>query len=129
MRGRRKAVKISDAEWTVMQILWSAYYQKRETGLTLGEIVGAISESANWSSTTIRTLVIRLAEKGAVVIDKSSGVYKYSPKVDRIECLREELNTFVKRVFNGSYSDLISLLAEKVDREEVQKLLASQETD
>lgn len=129
MRGRRKTVKISDAEWAVMQVLWSAYDEKREVGLTLGEIVGAVADSANWSSTTIRTLVIRLADKGAVTIDKTSGVYKYAPKVDRAECLKEELNTFVKRVFNGSYSDLMSLLVESVSRDEVQSLLASQDAE
>ncbi len=129
MRGRRKAVKISDAEWTVMQVLWNAFDEKREGGLTLGEIVGAAAENSNWSSTTIRTLVVRLAEKGAVVIDKTSGVYRYSPKTDRDECKREELNTFVKRVFNGSYSDLVDFLAEIVGRDEMKQLVLSEKSE
>ncbi len=71
MRGRRKTVKISEAEWSIMKVLWDGC-EKNERGMTLGEIVQELTETTGWSNTTIRTLVIRLSEKGAVDIDKTT---------------------------------------------------------
>lgn len=110
MRGRRKTVRISEAEWAVMQVLWRGCDEKTAYGMTLGEVISAVAEKSKWSNTTIRTLVIRLSEKGVVDIDKSSGVYKYSPRISREECLKEEVALFVKRVFNGSPFELMSVL-------------------
>ena len=110
MRGRRKTLKISEAEWSIMMALWDGCEKKGE-GLTLGEITSALNESTGWNSTTIRTLTIRLAEKDAVEIDKSSGIYKYSPKTTKAEAVRVEVDSFVKRVFDGSASELMAYLA------------------
>ena len=101
MRGRRKTVKISEAEWSIMKVLWDGC-EKSGRGMTLGEIVAQLSETTDWSNTTIRTLIIRLSEKGAVSIDKTTGVYKYTPNFSKDECMRSEVNSFIDRVFSGS---------------------------
>ena len=101
MRGRRKTVKISEAEWSIMKVLWDGC-EKNERGMTLGEIVQELTETTGWSNTTIRTLVIRLAEKGAVDIDKTTGVYKYTPKTSKSDCVKCEVDSFVERVFDNS---------------------------
>ena len=54
MRGRRKTVKISEAEWSIMKVLWDGC-EKNERGMTLGEIVQELTETTGWSNTTIRT--------------------------------------------------------------------------
>ena len=72
MRGRRKTLKISEAEWSIMKVLWDRCTDN-ERGMTLGEIVAELSTATDWTNTTIRTLIIRLAEKGAVAIDKTIG--------------------------------------------------------
>ena len=41
MRGRRKTVKISEAEWSIMKVLWDGF-EKNSRGMTLGEIVQGI---------------------------------------------------------------------------------------
>ncbi len=127
MRGRRKTLKISEAEWSIMTVLWDGC-EENGRGMTLGEIVGRLADTSDWSSTTIRTLLIRLAEKGAVVIDKTTGVYKYTPATVRSECIRSEVDSFVDRVFAGSAYDLVAFLikADKLneaERQEIQALL------
>jgi len=109
MRGRRKTVKISEAEWSIMKVLWDGC-EANGRGMTLGEIVSSLAESTGWSNTTIRTLIIRLAEKGAVEIDKSTGVYKYTPKAAKSDCVRDEVDSFVKRVFDNSAYNLMASL-------------------
>jgi len=110
MRGRRKTFKISEAEWNIMKVLWDGCEQN-ERGMTLGEIVQELAETTGWSNTTIRTLIIRLAEKGAVEIDKTTGVYKYTPKTSKSDCVKCEVESFVERVFdNSTYTLMASLV-------------------
>ena len=102
-------MKISEAEWSIMKVLWDGC-ERSGRGLTLGEIVQGLAEQTGWSNTTIRTLIIRLAEKGAVEIDKSTGVYKYTPKTSKSECVKDEVDSFVKRVFDNSAYNLMASL-------------------
>ena len=109
MRGRRKTVKISEAEWSIMKVLWDGC-EKSDRGMTLGEIVQELSGTTDWSNTTIRTLIIRLSEKNAVTIDKTTGVYKYYPKSTKSECVKSEVESFVERVFDNSAYNLMASL-------------------
>jgi len=109
MRGRRKTVRISEAEWNIMKVLWKGYEQDNR-GLTLGEIVEKLSDTTGWSNTTIRTLIIRLSEKGAVSIDKSTGIYKYTPLSSKEEAVQSETKAFLDRVFDGDAYGLIDTL-------------------
>lgn len=127
MRGRRKTVKISEAEWSIMKVLWDGC-EETDRGMTLGEIVQKLSEPTGWSNTTIRTLIIRLAEKGAVNIDKTTGVYKYTPKSSKSECIKCEVDSFIERVFDNSAYNLMASLAGSThltekEREEIRKIL------
>ena len=109
MRGRRKTVKISEAEWSIMKVLWEGC-DKMDRGMTLGEIVSELSCSTGWTNTTIRTLIIRLAEKGVVEIDKTTGVYKYNPITSKSDCVKCEVDSFIERVFDNSAYNLMTSL-------------------
>ena len=115
MSGRRKTVRISEAEWRIMNVLWENCPDENAPGLSLGEIVKHISPEADWTNTTIRTLVIRLADKGIVKIDRTTGVYKYTPRIRKSECIQDEINSFVARVFNNSPYQLMASLVKEVN--------------
>ena len=100
---QNKNLSISESEWKIMKVLW----EKPE--LTLKEIAAGL-EDTEWSYTTIRTLVTRLVEKGAVAADKTSGNFKYYPAVSESECKSKEASRFLSRVFDGSVSMLVSTL-------------------
>lgn len=127
MRGRRKALKISEAEWSIMKVLWDGC-ENSDRGMTLGEIVQALTASTGWSNTTIRTLIVRLAEKGAVDIDKTTGIYKYTPKTSRDDCVKCEVESFIERVFdNSAYNLMASLVRDgnlsEDEKQEIIKIL------
>lgn len=133
MRGRRKTVKISEAEWSIMKVLWDGC-ENSERGMTLGEIVARLSETSDWSNTTIRTLIIRLSEKGAVAIDKTTGVYKYTPNTSKSDCVRSEVNSFIDRVFAGSAYNLMASLVKEgkftdKERQEIIRILGEIEEE
>ena len=52
-----------------------------------------------------------MTEKGAVEIDKRTGVYKYTPKTSKDECVKSEVASFIERVFdNNAYNLMASLV-------------------
>lgn len=101
---KKNNIRISDSEWKVMRVLWE------EPELTLREIAAAL-EDTGWSYTTVRTLVTRLTEKGAVCADRNApNSFLYSPAVSENECKAKEMDNFLAKVFDGSISMLVSTL-------------------
>ena len=58
---------ISDSEWAVMEVLWERPSQ------TASEITKALRPSTNWAENTVRTLLTRLVEKGALKTGENAG--------------------------------------------------------
>lgn len=111
---------ISDSEWKIMKVLWD------EPSLTLREIDERV-KSAGWSYTTVRTLVTRLTEKGAIEADRSNpGNFKYSPILSEKECTMSETKSFLDKVFDGKKSKLVASLTRdsSLTVEETKTLLA-----
>lgn len=104
--------KISDAEWTVMKVLW-------ERGAsTVAEVVKELEGRLHWKPRTVQTLVRRLADKGALVVETVGREFRYAPAVAQDECQHEESRSFLQRVFDGRLTPFVSALME---REEVSK--------
>jgi BlaI family penicillinase repressor len=93
-------VRISEAEWEVMEVLW------RRSPATAAEVISALQETS-WAPTTIRTMLTRLVEKRAVTMKKQDGSLTFRPRVDREECVRRESESFLERVFGGATNPLL----------------------
>ena len=118
----KERVKISDAEWVIMKVLWN----NSENGtMTLGDIVRALGPDNKWSYTTIRTLIVRLVDKGTVSVDKTTGVYRYGTLISKDDCILSEVRSFISRVFDDSPADYIAALVNDgdIDYAERQKIL------
>jgi len=118
-------IRISDSEWKIMKVLWNT----DGTAFTLGEIISALGEDSHWSYTTVRTLIVRLTDKGAVNADKTTGVYRYSAALNEQECIGEEVRSFISRVFDDKPSKLVASLVRdgeisEKERSEILKLLS-----
>lgn len=124
-----KHIAISDAEWVIMKALWDAADEKSEPGssrMTLRQIADAVADHG-WGYSTVRTMVGRLAEKGAVEADRSNpGSFCYYPAVSEADCRSQEVKSFLNRVFDGSARLLVSALVEDkgLTKEEEETLLA-----
>lgn len=93
--------RISEAEWQVMEILWARH------PLTAAEVIEALAETSNWSGNTIRTLLTRLARKGALQIEKDGSRLAYRPKLPRERFVNAESLSFLGRVFGGMTGPLL----------------------
>ena len=110
--------KISDSEWEVMKIIWS----KEEA--TANEIIDNIKGKQEWKNTTIKSLINRLLNKEAIGFRKNGKEYFYYPLISEEECIKEESQSFLKRVFNGSLNDMILNLvkSEELTNEDINEL-------
>lgn len=96
------APNISESEWTVMESLWSKSPQ------TASAVAKALQESTGWAENTVRTLLTRLVEKGALEIDESgTGPKQFVPAVRRETCVKAESESFLERVFQGAAKPLL----------------------
>jgi BlaI family transcriptional regulator, penicillinase repressor len=112
------APNISESEWIVMERFWDRAPQ------TAGEVARSLKKPTGWAENTVRTLITRLTEKGALRAIENAGGRQFEPAVDRDSCVRAESNSFLKRVFRGSAKPLLLHFAEntKLTPEEVREL-------
>ncbi|GAA5145877.1 BlaI/MecI/CopY family transcriptional regulator [Prosthecobacter algae] len=113
------APDISDSEWSVMEALWERAPQ------TASEVTRTLKPTMKWAENTVRTLLTRLVEKGALKTDaNTSGTRTYLPAVKREACVRAESDSFLQRVFQGAAKPLLIHFAQnsKLTPEEVKEL-------
>ncbi|MCL5280463.1 MAG: BlaI/MecI/CopY family transcriptional regulator [Planctomycetes bacterium] len=75
--------RISEAEWVVMQVLWSKGTR------TANDIVQQLKGRVSWNPRTIRTLINRLLKKGAIRFEREGREYTYSPAVSEEQWTRQ----------------------------------------
>ncbi|MCR3757524.1 BlaI/MecI/CopY family transcriptional regulator [Clostridium felsineum] len=114
----KSKVKISDAEWSVMQALWKNY------PATFSEIVEGLNKECEWSPKTVHTLISRLVKKGAVSTIKDMKPYKYSPLVTEDEMMNSETESFINKIYHGSVNLFVSnfLKKQKLNKNEILEL-------
>lgn len=113
------APDISDSEWTLMEALWESSPQ------TASEVTKILRPSTNWAENTVRTLLTRLVDKGALkTSENASGTRTYLPAVKREACVRAEGESFMQRMFGGAAKPLLVHFAQnsKLTAEEVNEL-------
>lgn len=113
------APDISESEWLIMEALWDSAPQ------TASELAKGLRESTSWAENTVRTLLTRLVEKGALRTgENATGTRTYLPAVKRETCVRAESQSFLDRVFGGAAKPLLVHFAQnsKLTAEEVKEL-------
>lgn len=110
--------KISDAEWIVMKVLWE------ESPLTSTDIIEYLKDKTDWKPKTIHSLINRLVKKGAIGINKEGAQFQFYPLVEKEECEMEETRSFIKKVYDGSLSLMVSnfIKNEKPSKDEIEEL-------
>ena len=110
---------ISESEWSLMEALWESSPQ------TASELTKTLRPTMNWAENTVRTLLTRLIDKGAIKTgENSSGTRTYLPAVKREACVRAEGESFMQRMFGGAAKPLLVHFAQnsKLTAEEVKEL-------
>ena len=119
---------VSEAESMVMDVLWQRHPRSAD------EIVAELAESTGWAAPTIKTLLNRLLNKGAIAAEKEGRRYLYSPRLKREDWVLEESRGLLDRLFDGRVAPLVAHFSQhrklsKKDVAELRKLLQEIDDD
>ena len=111
-------VSISDAEWQVMNVVWSGQ------PLTAQEVIAALEGQADWAPATVKTMLHRLVKKNVLAYEPQGNRYVYRARARRSDCVRQASRSFLDRVFEGESGSLVAhfLRSSKLSPDEIAEL-------
>lgn len=111
-------MQISDAESMVMDVLWQRSPAAAE------DVVAALAERQAWQEATIKTLLNRLLNKGAIRAVKDGRRYLYTPVLRREDWVLDESEGLLSRLFGGRVAPLVAHFSEhrKLSAEDIAEL-------
>ena len=102
-------ISFSDGEWKLMNLLWD------EEPRTISGLVAALKKETGWSKSTINSMLLRLAEKDAVRVEKDGLKKLYYPTVERDKAVKEEARSTLKKVRMDGLGLLMSAMTEEME--------------
>jgi BlaI family penicillinase repressor len=105
----KKTIRITEAEWEVMAVVWD------RTPVAASTVVEVLEDRKQWTLATVRTLLRRLVNKGALQQEFEGKRYIYTPLISMAECSRQESESFLDRVLGRAPSEAILHLVKRAD--------------
>lgn len=114
--------RISDAEYAVMEALW------KQSPQTAVDVCETVCQERGWSIPTVKTLLSRLVQKGALATQPDGRRFLYTPIIERSAYVGTESKRLVERLFGGRAAPLLAHLAQEEalsadDIAEIERLL------
>ena len=111
---------ITDAELEIMKELWE------NKQLSLNELTEKLNKKEPRNKNTIKTLLYRLIEKGAVKsINKNQKENEFKANISKEKYLKKENQSFLNKLYNGNNSNMLLNFVEnkEISKEELKKLI------
>lgn len=100
------ALRISQSELDIMNVLWE------KNPLAASDVSEALDNDKDWSSRTVKTLLSRLVEKGALATQADGRRYLYTPLIEKDIYASHAARSLSDRLFGGRAAPLVAHLAE-----------------
>ena len=113
----KRSLRMTNAEWEVMVVSW------QRAPVAASVVAGQLHESKRWSNATVRTLLRRLVNKGALAQQIEGKRYLYTPLVSMEDCVHQESDSFWNRVLGLAPSAALLHLVKRADlsKEDIQE--------
>ncbi len=98
--------QITKAEFEIMDVLWT------ESPLAASAVADRLTKKNSWSLKTVKTLLSRLVEKGAVDHEPDGRRFLYYPVVTRERYAQSAASRLADQLFGGRAAPLVAHLAE-----------------
>ncbi|MGA2248835.1 MAG: BlaI/MecI/CopY family transcriptional regulator [Verrucomicrobiota bacterium] len=114
----KRSIRITEAEWEVMAVVWE------RTPVAASTVLEVLAHRKQWTLATVRTLLRRLVNKGALRQEVEGKRFLYSPLITMAECSRRESESFLDRVLGRAPSEAILHLVKRADlsQDDIQEL-------
>ncbi|WP_343209768.1 BlaI/MecI/CopY family transcriptional regulator [Anaerolentibacter hominis] len=118
-----KKKRLGEAELEIMQVLWKA-----GSPVTSNYILDKLRGKRKWALSTLMTSLSRLGEKGFVDCDRSCRNNQYSALLKEEDYKVSESRSFLKKLYNNSFHNLVTTLydghmLEEKDLDELRRFL------
>ena len=100
-------IPVTEAEAAVKEVLWQSSPRSSE------EVVAALAPATGWAEPTIKTLLNRLLNKGAISAEKDGRRYLYSPVLRREAWVQQQSEGLLARLFGGRVAPLVAHFSER----------------
>lgn len=115
--------KLGEAELEIMQVMWN-----NDGPVTSNFILKELQGRRKWQLSTLMTSLSRLADKGFVSCDRSTGSNLYAPIVPESDYKTAESKNFLEKLYDNSIQNMVATLyssraLKKSDVEELRKFL------
>lgn len=97
--------KLGEAELEIMQVIWDS-----ENPVTSNYILNELQGRRKWQLSTLMTSLARLADKGFVSCDRSTGSNLYTSIISENEYKAGASKHFLEKVYNNSIQSMIATL-------------------
>ncbi len=101
------SMPVTEAEAAVMDVLWNSSPRSAE------EVVAAVAPATGWAEPTIKTLLNRLLNKGAISAQRDGRRYLYSPVLSREAWVQQQSEGLLERLFGGRVAPLVAHFSER----------------
>ena len=103
-----------------MRVLW------KQGPLLANEIADILGPITQWNHRTVKTLLGRLVQKGAITYKKIDHRYLYRPAIDEKTCVHGETRSFMDRYYGGALMPMLAAFLEnqKFTAQEIEELKA-----
>lgn len=101
------ADRVSESELQLLAALWD---HAPQSATDLADSVGGAN---GWTLATVKTLIARLVQKGAVAASADGRRFLYTPLLARDAVVAQESERLVDRLLGGRVSPLVAHLAER----------------
>ncbi len=99
-------IRVSQSELDVMNVLWA------QSPMAASEVAKALEGRKDWNIRTVKTLLSRLVEKGALSTVADGRRYLYSPILSKDKYAARAAKRLSDKLFGGRAAPLVAYLAE-----------------
>lgn len=111
--------RISESEFEIMKVVWN-----NKDPVPASDIIEKVAQKNSWNPRTVKSLINRLTNKGALEFEQKGKMYLYFPAVSKEDCVAEESESFLDRMFDGALMPMLTHFAKskKLSRADIEKL-------
>lgn len=112
---------LSDAEWRIMNAVWRC-----TEPVSARRVLEEVEAATGWAYTTVKTMMDRLVDKGALEGRRVGNAIAYTARLSRAKARGDAARSLVTKAFDGSVGPLVQYLvtAEELSDEEREELRA-----
>ena len=104
-----ETIKISDAEWEIMRVIW---HKEAVDATTIEALLGP---AMGWKLATVKTLLGRLVKKNILTTTQVGKKFIYTSRVTEAETVRSEAENLLTRICATKAGQTIAEMLETVE--------------